>query len=164
MVAFSNQDNKGVRAYASQLLKEYDDSVYADAARLTLAKLLVTRAKYSQAQEQLEHVVTHSSMPAFKQIAKIRMARLLIAAKSYDQALAQLSEVNDAAYISVINEIKGDIYVATGQFPQAIASYREAITEVQNKGMGNLFLEMKTNELAALTQSMNIDTAVPKAA
>jgi len=164
MLAFSNQDNKGVRSYASQLLKEYDDTVYADAARLTLAKLLVARAKYPQAQEQLDYVATHSKMTAFQQIAKIRLARLLVAEKSYDKALTELNKIDDGAYLSLVNEIKGDIYAATGRYPQAIASYRKAIDDVQTKGMGNLFLEMKTNELAALTQSMNTTTDVAKSA
>ena len=164
MLAFSNQDNKGVRSYASQLLKEYDDTVYADAARLTLAKLLVARAKYPLAQEQLDYVATHSKMTAFQQIAKIRLARLLVAEKAYDKALTELSKIDDSAYLSLVNEIKGDIYAATGRYPQAIASYRKAINDVQTKGMGNLFLEMKTNELAALTQSMNTTTDVAKSA
>jgi predicted negative regulator of RcsB-dependent stress response len=155
MVAFSNQDNKGVRSYANQLVKEYDNTVYADAARFTLAKVYIGHAKYPQAQEQLSYVAEHSKIPAFQQIANIRVARLLIAEKSYDKALNTLSTVQDNAYLSVINEIKGDIYAATGKYPQAMAAYRLAIDEVQTKGMGNLFLEMKTNELAALTQSVS---------
>ncbi len=164
MVAFSNKDNKGVRAYANQLIKEYDQTIYADAARLTLAKLNVSHSKYQQAEEQLHYVASHSKMTAFQQIAKIRMARLLVADKSFDKALVVLSQVDDKAYLSVIDEIKGDIFAATGQYPQAMASYRKAIVEVQKKGIGNLFLEMKTNELAALTQSMSTGNAVMDAA
>ena len=129
-----------------------------------MAKLLVARAKYPLAQEQLDYVATHSKMTAFQQIAKIRLARLLVAEKAYDKALTELSKIDDSAYLSLVNEIKGDIYAATGRYPQAIASYRKAINDVQTKGMGNLFLEMKTNELAALTQSMNTTTDVAKSA
>lgn len=155
MVAFSNQDNKSIRSYANELIKDYKDSVYADAAHFTLAKLYISRAKYPQAQEQLSYVAEHSKIPAFQQIAQIRSARLLIGEQSYDKALEKLSTVQDSAYLSVINEIKGDIYAAKGQYAEAMTSYRLAIDEVQTKGMGNLFLEMKTNELAAITQSMN---------
>src|SRR5674476_375388 len=49
MFSFSNQDNKGVRAHANQLLNEYGQTVYADAARLTLAKLFVAQAKLEKA-------------------------------------------------------------------------------------------------------------------
>lgn len=154
MLAFSNQDSKGVRSYASLLLKDYNDTVYSDAARLTLAKLYILREKYPQAKQELEYVATHSKMTALQQVAQIRLARLLAAAKSYDKALAELEKVADTTYMPVINELRGDIYVATGKYQEAVLSYRQAISEAQKHGMGNLFLEMKTNELAAMTQSM----------
>ena len=153
MLAFSNQDNKGIRGYANLLLTDYSKTVYADAARLTLAKLYVAREKYPQAREELNYVADHSKMPALQQVAKIRLARLLAADKSYDSALEELEKVNDTTYLSVVNELKGDIYAAIGRYPQAASFYQKAITEVQTKGMGNLFLEMKTNELAALTHA-----------
>ena len=154
MLAFSNQDNKSVRSYANQLLNEYKDTVYADAARLTLAKMYVMRENYPKARAELEYVATHSKMVTLQQVAQIRVARLLVAEKSYDKALAELSKISDATYMPVVNELRGDIYAATGQYQQAVVSYREAITQAQKNGMGNLFLEMKTNELAAMTQSM----------
>ncbi|KTC86724.1 YfgM family protein [Legionella brunensis] len=154
MVAFSNQDNKSVRSYANELINDYGQTIYADAARLTLAKLYINYDKYAKARESLEYVANNSKMMALKQVAKIRIARLLAAEKAYDKALATLSTVDDATYMPVVNELKGDIYAATGKYQQAINSYKEAITEVRTNGMGNLFLEMKTNELAALTQSM----------
>ncbi len=153
MLAFSNQDNKGVRGYAQSLLTEYSQTVYADAARLTLAKRYVAREKYAQAREELGYVALHSKMPALQQVAKIRLARLMVADKSYDSALNELVNVNDPAYLPIVNELKGDIYTATGRYSEAVSFYREAITRVQAIGMGNLFLEMKTNELAALTHA-----------
>lgn len=153
MLSFSNQDNKGIRGYANLLLTDYGKTVYADAARLTLAKLYVAREKYPQAREELSYVATHSKMSALQQVASIRLARLLVAEKSYEDALEELTAVNDSAYLPVINELKGDIYAATGRIPQAISFYRKAISEVQTKGIGNPFLEMKTNELAALTHA-----------
>ena len=159
MVAFSNQDNRAVRGYASQLLNDYDQTIYADTARLTLAKLYVSHEKYAKAQEELEYVATHSKMNALQQIAKIRLARLLAAGKSYDKALDELSKVDSTVYMPVVNELRGDIYAATGQYQQAVVAYRKAITEVQTNGMGNLFLEMKTNELASMTQSMKTDNS-----
>lgn len=154
MVASANQDNKGVRAYANQLLNEYAQTVYADAARLTLAKLYVSKEKYSNAETELDYVAHHAKMPELKDIAKIRLARLLATEQSYDKALEQLSHVGIDEYMPVVNELRGDIYAARKQYQEAVIAYRKAITQVQANGMGNLFLEMKTNELVALTQSM----------
>ncbi|MCX7117549.1 MAG: tetratricopeptide repeat protein [Legionellales bacterium] len=154
MLAFSNQDNKAVRGYASQLLHDYGQTVYADAARLTLAKLYAAREKYPEAELQLAYVATHSKVLALQEVASIRLARMFAQDKSYEKALTELSRVNSSVYRPVVNELRGDIFAATGKYEQAVTSYREAIQEVQKKGMGNLFLEMKTNEMAAVTQSM----------
>jgi len=164
MLAYSNQDNKSVRGYVNQLTTEYGDTVYADAARLTLAKLLVLRESYDKAEKQLEYVAGHSKNSAFRQISKIRLARLLASLKSFDKALAELDTLENTAYLPEVNEIKGDIYSAKGQYLQAVDFYRKAINQVQTHGMGNLFLEMKTNELAALTKSTRIEVKPSQAA
>lgn len=154
MVAFSNHDNKAVKSYANQLVNEYGQTVYAHAARLTMAKLYVSQDHYDKALETLKVVANNSPLKALKQVARIRIARLLAAEKSFDDALTELTSVDDVAYLPVVNELKGDIFVATGQYKQAIVSYKEAITAVRTQGMGNLYLEMKTNELAALSQAV----------
>ncbi|MCE3043815.1 tetratricopeptide repeat protein [Legionella sp. 16cNR16C] len=153
MVAYSNKDNKSIKSYANDLITNYSETVYADAARMILAKLLTSHNHFGKARTMLEDVASHSKMKALKQVARIRIARLLVAEKNYDKALEELTSVDDAAYMPVINELKGDIFAATGHYQQAITSYKEAITEVRTHGIGNLFLEMKTNELAALSQS-----------
>lgn len=155
MVAFSNQDNKSVRSFANQLTTQYGHTVYAHAARLTLAKLYVAREHFDKALEHLNFVASNSPMKALKQVAKIRIARILTARKEYDKALSELMSVDDMAYMPVINELKGDIYAARGHYQQAFDSYKQAIAEVRTQGLGNLYLEMKTNELAAFTQSLN---------
>ena len=157
MLAFSNQDKKGVRSYANQLLNDYGQTIYADAARMTLAKLYAMHDKYTEAFNELNYVAAHYKMVAIHQVAKIRIARLFLAEKAYDKALAQLAQVDYTAYMPVVSELRGDIYVATGRYPLAVVEYKKAIGEVQMQGMGNLFLEMKTNELAAMTQSKKTD-------
>lgn len=154
MFAFSSQDNKSIRAYANQLLTQYNNTIYADVAHLTLAKLYVSQEKYPKAEIELRSVAEHSKMTILKQIAKIRLARILTANQSYDQALSELNQVDNTAFKPVVSELKGDIYAATGKYQDAVIAYRKAISEVQTQGMGNLFLEMKTNELLAMTQSM----------
>lgn len=156
MLSFSNQDYKSVRSYANQLVTNYSDSVYADAARLVLAKLDVTHEHYKRARVRLEEVAAHSKMKALADVARIRLARLWAEDKSYDKALAELAAVTDSAYLPVVNELRGDIYSVTGQYQQAATYYHKAIEEVQKDGMGNMFLEMKSNELLALTKSSRV--------
>ena len=147
MLSFSNQDKRSVRSYARQLVLDYNDTVYADAARLTLAKLDVVSEHYKRAEETLAYVAEHSKMKVIADVARIRLARLLVEEKLYDKALSELASVNDKAYAPLVNELRGDIYSATKRYDQAVAFYHKAIDEVQKNGMGNLFLEMKSNDL-----------------
>jgi predicted negative regulator of RcsB-dependent stress response len=152
MVAFSNQNIKEVRGFANELINSYGRTVYADAAHLTLAKIFINKEKLDKAMDELQAVATNSKMPALKQIATIRVARILATKQSWTDALKQLTTVVDTAYLPVINELKGDIYTATGQYQEAMASYRQALEQDKTNGMGNLYLEMKTNELAVKAQ------------
>ena len=154
MVALSNHNIKSVRSYAKELVNDYSNTVYSDVAHMTLAKVYIEKNKLEQAKSELQTVASKSKVPALKQVAKIRFARILTAEKKYPNALNELSSVEDKTYLSVINELKGDIYGATGQYQNAINAYQLAISEVKRKGMGNLFLEMKTNEIANKTQSV----------
>lgn len=164
MAAFSNQDNKAVRAYSNELIHTYGKTVYSDAAKLTLAKVWVNKEQYDKAREMLADVGAHARHPVLKQIAKIRLSRVLIAQKKYNEALAEIGVVEDVAYLPVINEIKGDIFAATAKYQQAILSYKKAIDESKNHGIGNLFLEMKTSEMATLAKTvMNPNDAIQAA-
>jgi predicted negative regulator of RcsB-dependent stress response len=164
MLEFSNQNNKAVWAYANELIKEHNNTVYADVAHLTLAKLFVAKNKLEKAKDELKMVEEKGSIASLKQVAKIRIARILAAKKSYSSALSELSSIDDKSYMPVINELKGDIYGATGQYKEAINAYKLAIDEVKNKGIGNLFLEMKTSEVANKSQSMRIEDKKVEAA
>ncbi|MFC3907620.1 YfgM family protein [Legionella dresdenensis] len=164
MVAFSNHDNKAIKAYANQLTQQFSDTVYADAARMTLAKLYVSRDKLDKALEPLEYVASHSRLKALRQVARLRIARIMAAQKAYDKAIGELATVDDDSYMPLINELKGDIYTATGNYQQAAVAYKDAISEARTNGIGNQYLEMKTNELATLTQSMNVGASAPRSA
>ncbi|MDX2346237.1 MAG: tetratricopeptide repeat protein [Legionella sp.] len=151
MTATSNQEGQAIEAYAKALMKDYPKTVYGDAARLTLAKHWVAETKWKDAEAELEYVALYARMPALKQVARIRLARLWIAEKAYDKALNYLDQTDSATYKPLIDELKGDVYAATGRIDDASTLYREAREEVKLRGIGNVFLDMKSNELALNT-------------
>ena len=151
MAATANQEGAAIEAYAKALIKEYPKTVYGDAARLALAKYWVSEHKWPDAARELEAVAQHAKMPVLQEVASIRLVRLWIAEKQYDKALDALSTTHLVAYNALVSELKGDVYAALGQYTAADASYREAHEEVKLRGIGNVFLDMKSNELAAAT-------------
>ena len=152
MVAASGHEGPAIEAYAKTLINEYPKTVYGDAARLTLAKHWVSESKWDEARTELEHVGFHAKMPALQQVARIRLVRIWLAEKAYDKALTCLEQMDSPMYKPLVDELKGDVYVATGRYQEAEALYREAREEAKIRGIGNVFLDMKANELAALKQ------------
>ena len=146
MVAVSQKDNKAMQSYAKQLSIEYSKTVYGDVARLAMAHYFVMNEEWAHAREELTYVAEHSKMPALKQVAALRVARIDVSEKAYDQALRQLDQVSDAAYLSLVNELKGDILVANGRSSEAKVLYQEARLEAQKRGVSTPVLDMKMNE------------------
>lgn len=153
MSASISHDDKAVQSYANQLIRENDKTVYGTTAHLMLAKLFVNQKDYQKAEQELSHVAQNAKVDALKQLATIRLARLQLSQKQYDKAIAELSTIHNSPYATVVNELKGDIYSAKGDYLNADASYQSALTELASNGGANLLLEMKHNEVKALIDS-----------
>lgn len=150
IVAVSKNDDKSTQSYANQLVNEYSKTVYASAAHLTLAKVFVKNKEYEKASNELNQVAHHSKNEALRQQATLRFARLLIVQKSYDKALAELATLKSSPYTALIDELKGDVFVATGKYPEADTAYHDAISLLKVEGVGNQYLQMKSNAVIAL--------------
>lgn len=151
MIATSNHEDDSIEAYANNIITEYPKTIYADAARLLLARYWVSKSRFEDAIQALSYVADHGKMPALQQIAGIRLARIWIAEKAYDQALAHLEKIKSDTYQPLIDELKADIYAATGQYDKADRLYRAANEAVQARGISHVFLDMKAHQLAIIT-------------
>jgi len=156
MLASANHQQKMIRHYAKELVENYPETIYSDAARLSIAKLAVANHDYKKAEMQLKWVAEHSKIEELSSVAKIRLARIWFVNKQYADALKILKGMNSKVYLPLVDELKGDIYTGMNQFDKAVDYYRKALSEVQNYGVGNLFLEMKSNDLSAVSQQQPI--------
>jgi predicted negative regulator of RcsB-dependent stress response len=147
MLSFANKDFKAVRSYSQDLIKGYKYNIYADAACLALAKIAITNEKYTNAKKFLNIVLMNSHSTLMKDIAKLRIARILLEEKDYLKALSETDTIKTKAYISIVNELKGDIYNALGKNNIAIKYYKKAASNITTASADNLFLEMKINKL-----------------
>lgn len=147
MLSFANKEYKSVRSHAQRLIDDYKKTIYADGARLTIAKIEVEQEKYDFAKKSLQGIIDTSHSTVMKNIAFIRLARIFVEENKYANALNLLSNVTDNAYLSVVDEIKGDILLAQGDRQKAVNFYKEAMFDAEKNGQVNLFLEMKLNAL-----------------
>lgn len=156
MYASANHQTKDIEHYAQELVEHYPESIYADAARLTLAKLAVLNHDYAKAESQLNFVAKQAKLSELSDVAKIRLARIWLVQKKYSQALKVLEGMQAKVYRPLVDELKGDIFTSMNQFDKAVKFYRKALAEVQDYGVGNLFLEMKSNDLLAVSEQKPI--------
>lgn len=152
MNAVAQHDANSVQSFANLLMEDHKKSVYADAARLSLARQYVDENKLDKARDLLNTSVSVGKNEVLKEIALIRMARIEINEKKWDSALKTLSYVKYPAFSPVVQELRGDIFALTGETEKALKIYRDALNEIRLQGVQNSYLEMKASELAGFSK------------
>lgn len=147
MVAYADKDYKQVKSNSQRLIDDFGNTVYADVAHLTMARVAVSNDKYALAKKSLEKIIAKSSSRIMVDIARVRVARLLIAEKNYAKAQDVISKVTNKSLQPMVVEIKGDIAFAQNDKQQAKELYKKALIEAEKSGSGSLFLDMKSKQM-----------------
>lgn len=146
--SYYKSNAKDVKANADYLTANFPQSPYADIANFTLAKQAVKDGKYEEAITLLDAVIKQNRAGGFKQIARIRKARVLLAQDKTDVALSTLEKVDEPSFMPLINEVRGDIYVAKGQPHKARTEYQAALKAMPMQETNRTILQMKYDQLA----------------
>ncbi len=151
MLSMRSQNNAaGTLVQAQKLFTHYHKTVYGDLAALTLARDAVLKKDNTEAKKQLTWVIDNSSVKSFRQIARLRLARLQLAERKPEASLATLDKVEDKAFLGLVNEIKGDDYLALKQQDKARKAYADALETLPNAEVLRPLLQMKYDNLATL--------------
>jgi len=145
----NKSDEKSDEFYATgeELVLDYSGTPYAALASLVMAKKLVEQNKYQEAIKKLNWLLSNSSDDGVKHIARIRLARVLISEKQMDKALALVKDQHSASFKLEYNELRGDVFVATGKLSLATEAYKSALaTNIKNKQKRE-FIEMKLHDI-----------------
>lgn len=146
--ALGKSDVSQTNRYLSRLQHDFPDSVYASLGALLQARWDSEHDDYAAALQQLQWVMQHGSpFPHFQQLAYIRAARIHLQQKQYEQALAQLQPIKESAFMPLVDEIRGDIYLAQGNKNQAKTAYQAALAGFAADHIDNPLLEMKWRAL-----------------
>lgn len=146
---FSESDKVGVVAQANYLVDNYPSTIYASGAQLLLARESANEGKLGKAKEQLQWVIQHTSAQPIKSVATIRLARIESEESHYDKAIDYLNTVHEKDFLSLVHEIKGDVYHAKGEEEKAHQEYLDAkkYLPAQFQGKPSL-LTMKINQVS----------------
>lgn len=156
MVGVADNDTSLIEAQSADLIQHFPNTVYAEAALLTQAKLYVSEGNYKKALSKLNRVIKDAQTPALRQIARLRYAKILRLVSPADsgvsdniqQALSLLTVVDDASYMPAINEMKGDLYLKLNDKKKARVFYLKAAKGFSKTHLNNPLLEMKLNEIS----------------
>lgn len=117
---------------AKSSLSAMRDGLYADMARLLLARALVEQGKLEDAVRPLAEVIGRGEASMLAPLARIRLARIHIETSKFDEARALLAEQPPTAYTALYEEVRGDIYYAQGNIQLAGESYLRAQRQAGN--------------------------------
>lgn len=131
---------------AKKFVDDNQSSSYAALTALLSAKEAVLKKDFAMAEIQLRWVVTNSKEAEVVALAQLRLARVEAEQAKYKEALATLEVTMPAAFTAQQHELKGDVWLKSGDEVKAKAAYKAAqlVTEMGK----NPLLDVKLNELA----------------
>jgi predicted negative regulator of RcsB-dependent stress response len=130
---------------ADTIREEHGDTGYASMAALLVARAAVDAGELEQALQELDWVVENGSSEELKQLALLRSARIQLARGEQQQAESLLTKTTDSYFPSLVNELKGDLFVAKGDKAQAHEAYVRALETASQQGRP--ILEMKRDNV-----------------
>lgn len=148
LTSIIRDDQVTVQNQATRLFKHYPHTPYAQLAALILARKAVYDGDLKEAQTRLSWVVKHGETPALKELARVREARILAASGKSKDALSLLDKVDDKAYLPLVQDVKGDIYLLMGNKRAARAAYQEALKILPTYEIMQPLILMKLDDLS----------------
>lgn len=152
MIIHQAQNNKTLTLNAARkLFRKYKNTLYGEFAALSLAKEAIRTSDFKKAEEYMEWVIKKGQNASLRQIARLRLARLLIAEKKLPFALKALRNVEDKSFKGMIEEIKGDAYLALKEPEKAREAYGQALKSLPNAEIIRPLLQMKYDNLPPIS-------------
>jgi len=129
----------------SALKSATDSTPYAALVALDAAKQASQEGNNTLAITELKWAVDNSNDEILVELARLRLARVYIADKQFDAANDTLNQNYSTAYTSLIEELKGDLYLAQNNSKAAADAYTKAIE--LSKGQPPKYLQMKLDNI-----------------
>lgn len=131
----------------SEFMQANKDTGYAPLAALIVAQQAVNDDDYGAAKDALNAAIGKDAV--ISDVARIRLADLHIQLNEYSQAITVLNAVSAPAFSDQVEELKGDVFAAQGDFEAAKTAYAKSLEATPN----NSNVKMKLDNIAyAMTQ------------
>lgn len=149
----AQNDTTATKVQADKIVEHYPNTTYGQMADLMMARTAVIKQDFPEAEKQLHSVMDHSKVHSIRQIARIRLARIQIAAGKPETALDTLKKMEDKSFAGLIDEVRGDAFLALNDPKNARQAYQQALDELPNAEVIRPVLRMKYDNLAVSPSS-----------
>jgi predicted negative regulator of RcsB-dependent stress response len=148
LTARTQRNAEAVTLTTNKLAAHYSRTVYGSFAALMQAREAVNQHQFAEAEKKLNEVIHHSHVASLKQIARLRLARILIATGEANKGIEALNTVDDPHFEGLIDEVKGDAYLALNQPTTARQWYGAALQALPDAETIYPLLQIKYDNLA----------------
>ncbi|GGF98403.1 MULTISPECIES: YfgM family protein [Cysteiniphilum] len=150
----ASSNSEAILNQAQNLISLYPKSIYADFARLEIAKQSVLKNQLDQAAASLKQVADNTLNPNLQAIAKLRLARVELAQNKTTDAIATLNSITLAGFALSSNMLLGDAYFANKDYAKAKTYWQSALSQADKPELASIksLLQMKIDNLAALSK------------
>lgn len=135
---------------AATIFDEYAGTVYADQARLAMARLYMDAGRDADAADVLRPLATAGGSRPIEHVARLRLARIMLYQDRPQDALDLLGEPADTAFAARYNDVIGDAHHALGNMDAAASAWTAALADATgSQTVDAEFLRMKLDDLPA---------------
>lgn len=145
-VAVESSSFDEAKALDAKLTQDYDGTPYAALGSLAMARVYVEQDNLAEAEARLRWTIDHARQQELREVARLRLAQVLIAEEKYADALTMLATELPPAYISLIEELRGDALRAQGKLAEARAAYDKALLTAGGRAE---YLQLKRDAVSA---------------
>lgn len=148
-------------ATADKIVKDAPDSAQAIQVQLLMAKLAYDKQDYAGAEKALKKVENSKlDDQGLVSLVKLRLGYAQEAQKKYDEALKTFSQIKEPAFKAVVDEARGDVYVAKKDTENAKKAYQSAWDDLVARKQERQILQIKLENVGVLVEDPNVERPI----
>lgn len=133
---------------AGDIYSNYVETIYADEARLAMARLYMDKGRDQDAAIALQELLADGSHTEIQRVGRLRLAKILLYQGKPEDVVTLLDGQTESAFTARYNELIGDANFALGNYQEAEASYLAAMADPRSSELLDAALvQMKINDL-----------------
>lgn len=101
-------------------------NIYGTLASFSLAKKYILNNNLDKALDQLNNSLKYTKEENLKNILNLRIAKIQIQKKQNKDAIKTLEKINNKNWISIVENLKGDIFIEKKDIQKAIKSWEKS--------------------------------------